>query len=624
MSSSTPGAWNSPLAAEMLGSAAIRLGFTQSAFGDVFWDEARPSENGRSVVVSKSRGDILPAPWSAKTRVHEMGGLSWLITVWNNEPGLLFCEATDQRLYWKTDGGTPQAITAESPEGISWRYCDMAVRGDEVWCIREADQHGATTRALVAISSSGSVRVLDDESHFYAHLTISDDHSKVAWIAWEHPQMPWDGTELRTATISSDGSLTDVRVSAGSTTESVCSPLWMSDNSLYYLSDASNWWNLWRISPSGVPEQVSHDSSEWSLPLWLVGWNFLRRSADGRIVATRGNPAQRELIVVDPDTGLWESCSPAVAGINSFSCSASHIYAVVSSAQSMPSVIEIDLSSLKQSGTVVEIHSPIDRSYFAHPQHVTYPSVNGRVVHAILHPATNPLVSSTQRPPVIITAHGGPTAESIAAADLKYAFFTSRGFTIVDVNYGGSTGYGREYRNALRGQWGVVDTEDIIAVAQGLIDSGTVDADKVFIRGGSAGGFAVLNALTQSTLFSGGADYYGVADLIPLAQDTHDFESRYLDSMVGPFPECMDLYRDRSPLTHATNVSAPIIFFQGLDDPIVPPSQSEAFRDACIAKGLKYKYFEFAGESHGFRQAATISLCAEEELKFYLEILGLA
>ena len=623
MGSSTPGAWNSPLAAELLGSAGVRLGFTQSAYGDVFWDEARPSENGRNAVVSQSRGDILPPPWSAKTRVHEMGGLSWLVTVWNDEAGLLFCEATDQRLYWKTDGGTPRAITEPSPEGISWRYCDMAIRGKEIWCIRESDKHGSTTRAIIAISPDGSVRVLNDESHFYAHLAISDDGNKVAWIAWEHPQMPWDGTELRAADIDSVGNLVGTKVVAGSSSESVCSPLWLTNESLYYISDASNWWNLWRINSDGSPEQVSHDSSEWSLPLWLVGWNFLRKTNDGRIIATRGNPEQRELIVVNPETGTWDTCQPAVAGIDSISTNGSHIYAVASHAQSMPSVIDIDIETLSLSDIVVEIPSPIDVEYFAKPFHVTYPSVNGRVVHAIVHPATHPQVTSSDRPPVIITAHGGPTAETNASANLKYAYFTSRGFSIVDVNYGGSTGYGREYRNSLRGQWGVVDTQDILAVAQGLIDSGTVDADKIFIRGGSAGGFAVLNALTQSTLFSGGADYYGVADLIPLAQDTHDFESRYLDSMIGPFPECIDLYRERSPLTHAANVSAPIIFFQGLDDPIVPPSQSEAFRDACIAKGLKYKYFEFAGESHGFRQASTITLCAEEELKFYQEILGL-
>ncbi len=617
-----PGFWDSPLTPDILAQAGTRLGFVQSFGDDVFWDETRPSESGRTTVVSRTNGDILPSPWSAKTRVHEMGGLSWLVTVWNSEPGLLFCEATDQRLYWKTVGGEPAPITPESPEGSSWRYCDMLIRGDEVWCIREDDKHGATKRAIVAISRDGRIRVLDDESHFYAHLTLSPDNQTLAWIAWEHPQMPWDGTELRVASITSAGTLHDVRVIAGGLTESVNSPAWDSNNSMYYISDASNWWNLWHVTTDGIRTHVVDDESEWALPLWIVGWNLLRVHANGNVIGMRGNPAARELVSYSPATKAITMFSPQVAEISSISLSTTHIYVVAEHANKLPSIEEFDLAKHQLSQTIKRLESPIDLDYFATPQHLTLPSTDGRVVHAVVHPAHNPDVELIGNAPVIITAHGGPTGHSNAAANLKYAFFTTRGFTVVDVNYGGSTGYGREFRNALRGQWGVVDTQDIIAVAQGLLDQKIVDVDKLFIRGGSAGGFAVLNALTQSSLFSGGADYYGVADLIPLALDTHDFESRYMDSLIGPFPAVEALYKERSPLTHANNISAPLIFFQGLDDPIVPPSQSEAFRDACIANGLKYKYFEFPGESHGFRQASTISLCASEELQFYQELLN--
>ena len=619
---SIPGFWDSPITPEVLAVAGSRLAFVQSFHDDVFWDETRPSEAGRNVVVSRSHGDILPAPWSAKTRVHEMGGLSWLVTVWNNEPGLLFCESSDQRLYWKTDGGVPQALTPASPEDISWRYCDMLIRGDEVWCIREADKHGQTTRAIIAISSDGTTRILDEQSHFYAHLTLSPDQNCLAWIAWEHPQMPWDGTELFVAAINEQGELSTRKVLAGGLEESVNSPVWDSNSSLYFISDATNWWNLWHVTLDGQRTHVIKDECEWSLPLWIVGWNLLRITSNGKIIGMRGNPESRELVSYDPETQTCTGFSPSVAEISSISLSVSHAYVVAEHADNMPSIVEFDLVTHRQSSVVMQLESPIKVSYFSTPQHLTLPSVNGRVVHAIVHPAHNPDVTSRANPPVIITAHGGPTAESYAAANLKFAFWTSRGFTVVDVNYGGSTGYGRKYRNELRGQWGVVDTEDIIAVAQGLLDNGKVDPGKLFIRGGSAGGFAVLNALTQSTLFSGGADYYGVADLIPLAMDTHDFESRYLDSLIGPFPEARELHVQRSPLTHANKVSAPLIFFQGLDDPIVPPAQSETFRDACITNGLKYKYFEFAGESHGFRQAETIVTCAREELAFYQEILG--
>ena len=617
-----PGFWDSPLTPDILAQAGTRLGFVASHGDDVFWDETRPSDSGRTVVVSRKNGDILPPPWSAKTRVHEMGGLSWLITEWNGEPGLLFCEATDQRLYWKAVGGSPRAITPESPEGSSWRYCDMLIRGDEIWCIREDDKHGATTRAIVAINEAGIIRVLDDQSHFYAHLALSPDHNSLAWIAWEHPQMPWDGTELRTAVIASDDTLDEVHVLAGGLDESVNSPAWDSNNSLYYISDASNWWNLWHVNLAGKRTHVVKDETEWALPLWIVGWNMLRMLANGDVIGMRGNPESRELLSYSPETKSCTSFAPRMADVSSISVSATHAYVVAEHANKLPSIEEFDLATHQHSQTIKHIETPIDVSYFATPYNVTFPSLNGRVVHAIVHQAHNPNVKPEGNPPVIITAHGGPTGHSHAGANVKYAFFTTRGFTVVDVNYGGSTGYGREYRNSLRGQWGVVDTQDIIAVAQGLLDQGIVDVDKLFIRGGSAGGFAVLNALTQSTLFSGGADYYGVADLIPLALDTHDFESRYMDSLIGPYPECADVYRERSPLTHANNVSAPLIFFQGLDDPIVPPSQSEAFRDACISNGLKYKYFEFEGESHGFRQASTISLCAQEELKFYQELLN--
>lgn len=620
--STTPGFWDSPITPEILATAGSRLAFVQSFHDDVFWDETRPQEGGRNVVVSNKRGDILPAPWSAKTRVHEMGGLSWLVTTWNGEPGLMFCEASDQRLNWKTDGGSPRAITPESPEGVSWRYCDMLIRNDEVWCVRETDKHGETTRAIIAIAPNGDIRILDDQSHFYAHLALSPDQNSLAWVTWEHPQMPWDGTELRVAPIADKGTLGDVVVLAGGLEESVNSPAWDSNSSLYYISEASNWWNLWHVTLDGAREHVVQEESEWSLPLWIVGWNFLRISANGQVIGIRGNPESREIVAYDPVLKTCTAFTPAIAEVSSLSLSPTHAYIVAEHPDSLASIDAYDLQTHHKHSVIKQLEFPIDVKYFAQPQHITLPSVNGRVVHAIVHPAHNPDIESNENPPVIITAHGGPTAHSSAAANLKFAFWTSRGFTVVDVNYGGSTGYGREYRNSLREQWGVVDTEDIIAVAQGLIDNGTVDRGKLFIRGGSAGGFAVLNALTQSDLFSGGADHYGVADLIPLAMDTHDFESRYLDSLIGPFPEARELYVERSPLTHVDKVSAPLIFFQGLDDPIVPPAQSEAFRDACIANGLKYKYFEFAGESHGFRQAETIVTCAREELAFFQEILS--
>lgn len=619
--SSIPGMWESQISAEMLAKAGVRFAFTQPFNGDVFWDEERPNEGGRNVVVSEQHGDILRAPWSAKTRVHEMGGLSWLVTLWNGASGLLFCEASDQRLYWQVDGGEPVAITPESSTDVSWRYCDMLIRGDEVWCIREASGHDATTRSLIAISPDGDIRELDSQSHFYAHLTLSPDDNMLAWIAWEHPQMPWDGTELFIADINHSGQLENKKVLAGSKTEAVNSPTWVAPHELCYLSDASGWWNVWSTNTDGESGIVSQDNSEWALPMWFVGWRYLSYVGNNTVIGTRGPLAQREIVALDVTTGTWTSLASELNAFFTFSTTRHNVYAVGGGVSHMPSVVSFTISQHKQDRVIQEIPLPVSSDFFSTPYEATFPSVDGRIVHAIMFPPANPHYATPGLTPVIITAHGGPTGHEDAVANIKYAYFTSRGFTVIAVNYGGSTGYGRAYRNALRGLWGVVDTEDIIAVAQGVINQGIAEPEQVFIRGGSAGGFAVLNALVHSDIFAGGADYYGVADLIPLAQDTHDFESRYLDSLVGPYPESADLYIERSPLTHTHKLNVPVIFFQGLDDPIVPPSQSQAFRDVCIEKGLRHKYFEFEGESHGFGRADTIILCAEEELQFYRELI---
>ena len=616
--------WDSPITPDMLAQAGVRLAFTQPFNGDVFWDEERPHEGGRNVVISEKHGDILAAPWSAKTRVHEMGGLSWLVTSWNGQGGLLFCEANDQRLYWKVDGGQPRAITPESPSDVSWRYCDMLIRGDEIWCIRESSKHGATTRAIIAISPDGNIRELDNHSHFYAHLTLSPDDNMLAWIAWEHPQMPWDGTELFVADIDHSGQLINKKVLAGSTTESVNSPTWVAPYELCFLSDATGWWNVWSTNTDGESGVVCQDQSDWALAMWFVGWRYLSYVGNNTVIGTRGAPTDRDIVALDISTGDWTPLASDLNSFYTFSTTRQYVYAVGGGVSHMPSVVSMNIAQHKQDRVIREIPLPVSAEFFSTPYAVTFPSKDGRIVHAIMHTATHPDIATPARTPVILTAHGGPTGHSDAVANIKFAYFTSRGFTVIDVNYGGSTGYGRDYRNLLHGQWGIVDTEDIIAVAQGVIDQGIAEPNQVFIRGGSAGGFAVLNALVHSDIFAGGADYYGVADLIPLAQDTHDFESRYLDSLVGPYPECADLYRERSPLTHAHNLNVPVIFFQGLDDPIVPPSQSEAFRDVCIEKGLRHKYFEFEGEAHGFRRAETIILCAKEELQFYREIISSA
>lgn len=617
-----PGTWKSPVTPDMLSQAGISLGFTQTFHDDLFWDESRPAENGRNVVVSRKHGDILPTPWSASTRVHEMGGLSWLICVWKDHPGLLFAEKTDQRIYWKPVTGNPEPITPESAPGTLTRYSDFLIRGAQIWCVREVTEGSNTARDLIAISAPNEISVLDSTSHFYAHLALSPDQNQLAWISWEHPQMPWDGTHLRLANIDQQGQLADQKVLAGGVSEAVNSPVWSASGCLYFVSDASGFWNVWELDSHHVRRQVVSESAEWAQPMWLVGTHLLRVMDSGELVGVHGSPAQEHVAIVDPVTGNWRDLDCELTNFAHLSVNRDRIYAIGGGPKTLSALIELSASNSSSPVIVTEVLAPIDQEFLPVAKAQTFPSKNGRIVHAFISPATNPNYESSELSPVIITVHGGPTANTSGVASIKRAFFTSRGFTVVDVDYGGSTGYGRAYRETLKGQWGVVDTEDILAVVAGLISSGIADPSKIVIRGGSAGGYAVLNGLVHSKVFAAGANYYGVAELTMLAQDTHDFESRYLDSLIGPYPERKELYIERSPLTYADNLTSPLIIFQGSDDPIVPPSQSLAFRDACIKNGIKHKYFEFEGESHGFRKSQTITTCAIEELKFFGEVLG--
>jgi dipeptidyl aminopeptidase/acylaminoacyl peptidase len=616
-----PGEWPSPLHAHHLAEAGVVFQWTQNVGEDVWWSELRPSEGGRAVVVSRKHGDLLPPPFDAKHRVHEYGGLSWLGFERDGEPHLLFSNKKDQRLYLTTVNGTPQAVTPEESDVGRTRFADLQIVNEEIWCIREETEGVTSTRSLVAISFSGQIRTLDDSSHFYSRPRLSPNGNQLAWTCWEHPLMPWDGTELRVADVS-NGELVNIRTLAGSAEESIQSHEWLNNQTLAFISDASGWWNPWQITLSGTKTQLISEASEWGIPEWQLGYRTLSVLDDGRLLCLHGSPERTTFAIVDPQTNTFEDIATDINyWAPTFSVSGKRIFAIGAATDALPLIAEIDIAS--RSKTILkEVPSPIDAAYFTTPRAIAVPGRDGRTVHAILHPAHNPNLESGERPPLVVTAHGGPTSHVSAVAKLAFAYFTTRGISVVDVNYGGSTGYGREYRNLLRGQWGVVDHEDVISVVESLVAAGEVDPSKVAIRGGSAGGYTVLNALLRSDVFAVGANYYGVADLTPFIEITHDFEARYLDSLIGPYPERADLYQERSPLTYADNLSTPLIIFQGSDDPIVPPSQSELFRDVCQRKGIKHKYFPFDGESHGFVKAETIITAAEEELLFFGDVMG--
>ena len=620
MTSLKPGSWQSPITASLLAVAGNRNTNVQIVGDDLWWDERRPSESGRTLVISQKHGDLIAAPWNASSSVHEYGGISWHGFIKDGTPHLAFVNKEDQRIYIAPVGGEPVAFSPEAPAGQAHRYIELSYINGEIWCIRERHAAGEVTRALVAVSESG-VRVLDDSSHFYGHPRISKDGKHFAWICWEHPQMPWDGTEVKVAQV--EGSqLLSPKVVAGGLAESCLNPEWGADNELFFISDKSGWWNLWSVTTDGKLRHVIDDASEWGLPLWQLGMQSMVSLEDGRILAVHGQVDNQKLIIVDPqsDQGVDVKCEFTTFG-ESLAQGNGSAYIFASSATQINSLIEINLKTNAVS-TVFTKPLPVDSAYFSKPYQITANRSDGRPVYGIFYPPTNPECEPSEKPPLLVMVHGGPTANELAVISLDHSYFTSRGIAVVEVNYGGSTGYGREYRNLLRGAWGVVDREDVIAMVDHLIAAGEVDGSKILIRGSSAGGFTVLNVLVNTNRFAAGASYYGVADCTALALDTHDFESRYLDSMIGAYPEEAELYKERSPLTHSQNLTSPLIIFQGLDDKVVPPAQSEAFRDVCLAKGIKHKYFEFEGESHGFRKASSIITAYEAELTFFGEVLG--
>jgi dipeptidyl aminopeptidase/acylaminoacyl peptidase len=490
----------------------------------------------------------------------------------------------------------------------------------------------AVTRDLVAVpvdcaaaDDAGAVRSIVAGSQFLAFARVSPDGRRLAWIAWDHPQMPWDGTELRVGELAADGTCPSWQTLIGSSTESVLQPEWDGADRLWVLSDRSGYWNLYRLDAAGgEPQPVCPVDADFGGPLWQLGAGWYRVLGDGRLLTVRTFGTDT-LAFLDPDTGhltdldLGDSTSVDLGAVVDGTA-----YLTTGGAQTPAGVRTFDLAT----GELADVRlagdpvAPVE--YLPRGEARTFGAGTGREVHAIVYPPRNPDFTAPdgELPPYVAWVHGGPTSSVQPKLSAGIAYFTSRGIGVIDVNYGGSTGYGRAYRERLRGQWGVVDVEDTVAAVRGLAEEGLADGARLAVRGGSAGGWTVLSALTGGDAFACGASYFGVAELLQFAEDTHDFESRYLDGLIGPLPEARDLYEARAPLNNVAGLSCPVLLLQGLDDPIVPPSQAQLFRDALIAKGLPYGYRVYEGESHGFRKAATIVDATEAELSFYGQVLG--
>ncbi len=594
------GSWTSPITADRLVEKAVSIGQVVVDGDDVWWNEGRPAEGGRQVVVRWAPGaagprDVLPAGFSARTTVHEYGGGSFAV-----RDGILwFANFSDQRVY-RLDPGAAEPV-AVTPPGA--RYADFAVSpdGTRVAAVRERHlESGEVVNDLVVVPDE----VVAEGHDFYAAPRWSPD-GRLAWLAWDHPDMPWDGTEL-----SVDG-----EVVAGGPDESISQPRWAPDGSLLWASDRTGWWNLHRDGRILVEEDA-----EYSGPDWVFGLSTYAVLPGGTVVAARTKDGLGELTVVGE--------GPVATPFTSFSSLQAHgadaVMAVAASATEAATLVRIDLGN----GSVEAIRRSRQVTpgpgFLSVPEHLAFPTGGGLEAHAKFYPPTNPDFEAPagELPPLVVMSHGGPTSAARSELNLSVQYFTSRGLAVVDVDYGGSTGYGREYRRRLDGKWGVVDLADCVNAARHLAAAGRVDGRRMAIRGGSAGGFTTLCALTFADVFAAGASYYGVADLTTLATDTHKFESRYLDRLVGPWPEAADVYRQRSPIHSADRIAVPVILFQGLDDKVVPPAQSEVMVEALLANGVPHAYVTFAGEQHGFRKAETIVRAAEAELSFYGQVLG--
>ena len=643
------GSWPSPIAASDIAGGAPRLDGARfvGPSAEIWWSESIPSEKGRQAVLRRTAEGpevLLPAPWSARSRVHEYGGGAWTTT---DDGDLLFVEASDQRVHRMTPGTAPQPLT---PGELGMSFGDLTpAPGPDgtpvLWAVRETvDEHHAVTRDIVTIPLDGSaagdaaaiVRVVAG-SDFLAYPTPRGD--RLAWIAWDHPDMPWDASELRVGRIGEDGTVAEFHTVAGGHTElgpiSALQPQWTADDELLVSTDpvldhlhphGSGRWNLRLIHLDGStttePVTVGRADADTGGPLWNLGARWYGRLDDGRVVAVRTHGTDT-LVLLDPALGAFEPLdTPLTGGTLIRDVRGSRVLLTGAGAQ-VPGglwLLDVDSRTLEavRGGT-----APLSPEWLPLAQAHTFDGPNGPV-HAFAYPPTNPDAQAPEGelPPYLVLVHGGPTAHVSGELSLAVAYFTSRGIGVLDVNYGGSTGYGRAYRERLKGRWGIADVADVAAAARGLADAGLADPRRIAIKGGSAGGWTVLCAVADTDAFAAGISRYGVADLRKLVEDTHDFEARYLDGLVGPLPAAEPLYVSRSPLSRPETLRTPLLILQGSEDPVVPPSQSEALRDALAANGVPHAYILFEGESHGFRQATTVIRAFESELAFLGRILG--
>ena len=618
------GSWPSPVTAELIAGATIRLGQVALRGAEILWTEGRPQEQGRNVLVRRrvdgSLQDLNPAPFDVRTRAHEYGGGAFVALA----DGVVFSHYDDQQLYRIDARGMPRPLTRDPDQ----RYADAVVDAvrNRLIAVREDHRTGDidAVATLVSIAlDSGAVTVLTQGHDFFSSPALSPDGRRLAWLSWDHPNMPWDGTELWLAEFAADGRLLAPRRVAGGTNESIFQPVWSPRGELHFASDRSGWWNLYRLH-GGTVQALHPMAAEFGAPQWAFGMAMHGFDARGRIVCTYRQGGVSHLAMLDPDSGAFETLATPFCAIDELRVGADFAVFVGATATQAGALVRLDLSTLAFEVLRASSGAQLDAAYLSRAEPISFPTEGGLEAHAFFYAPTNRERRGPQgeRAPLIVVGHGGPTGATDAAFKWSHQYWTSRGFAVVNVNYGGSSGYGRAYRERLNGQWGVVDVDDAINAARFLIARGDVDPERVVIRGASAGGYTTLCALTFRRFFKAGASHYGIGDLEALVRDTHKFESRYLDRLIGPYPQQRALYRARSPIHHTARLASPMILLQGAEDKAVPPAQAQTMFDAVAAKGLPVAYLLFAGEQHGFRRAATIRRALEAELYFYGKVFG--
>ena len=626
------GSWRSPITADLLVENVVRLSSVSTVGGDVYWVEGRPSEGGRQQLVRRGGGglvDVLPDGYAVRTLAHEYGGRSYVV---GGDGTVFFSNFTDQRLYRLTPGAdAPEALTDEPSPALSVRFADPVVSGDGSWivCVRERHLGPSAidvVNDVVCIPTDGSraPAVLADGRDFFSAPRLSPDGASLCWLSWDHPNMPWDGTVLSVAPFADGRLVGPVERVAGGPSESISQPRWSPDGRLIFASDRTGWWNLYDRDGAALCAM----EAEFSGPDWVFGQSSFVFLDDGRLVTVCSERKVDRLGLLPAGGGDFEALDgvpfTSLASLAVVGEGGSTIVAIAASPVRSPAVVCIDVADGSFQVLRSSRETTVDDGYLSVPEPIEFPTEGGLTAHAFFYAPRNADFAGAddERPPLIVMSHGGPTGATDPVLDLGRQFWTSRGFAVVDVNYGGSTGYGRAYRDRLQGTWGIVDVDDCVNAARWLAAEGRVDGDRMVIRGGSAGGYTTLAALTFRDVFAAGASHFGVADAAALAADTHKFESRYLDGLIGPYPDAEAVYAERSPIHHTDRLDRPMILFQGLEDKVVPPEQAEMMAEALRAKGIPFAYVPFEGEQHGFRQAATIKRVAEAELWFYGRVLG--